>query len=96
MAVKANPPARDTDSRIDRHSQEVSIITCPPLSDCLAELGVPAECPISEYDVWDDEGHLLCQWFRQTRAQASELKDWMTTELLLRQQVERGRGPKPC
>ena len=80
MAIKADPPARDTDSRICRDSQEVSICTCPPLFDCLAELGVPAKCPISEYD-WDDKGNLLCQWLRQTCAQASELKEWMTTEL---------------
>ena len=80
MAIKADPPARDTDSRICRDSQEASICTCPPLCDCLAELGVPAKCPISEYD-WDDKGNLLCQWLRQTCAQASELKEWMTTEL---------------
>ena len=82
LALKANPPAQDTDSRVMRFpaSSEAEIITFPYLKDCLPELGVPEKCPISEYD-WDGEGKCLCQWFRQTSTDSKQLMEWTTKEI---------------
>ena len=80
LALKANPPAQETDSRLARGRGEAEIITFPYLKDCLPELGVPEKCPISEYD-WDEEGKLLCQWFRQTSTDSKQLMEWATKEI---------------
>ena len=84
LALKANPPARETDSRIDlpEHSleREVKVITWPALKDCLSELGVPLKCSMNEYG-WDGEGKQLCAWFRQTLNHSAELSEWVTMEL---------------